>query len=96
MSPTGHPSARSQSNPESGVAIILSLLFLIIAVGLVTSGAMLMKATQDRSEVSFRVEAQAAQFARSGLTEGLSWFRRQTAQPRSSRCYLSLQTGFQC
>ncbi len=72
-----------QGNSESGVAIILSLFFIIIVMGLVTSGTLLMKASRDRSEVKFRVEAQAAQFARSGITEGLSWFRRQTTQPVS-------------
>jgi hypothetical protein len=66
---------------DSGVAIILALLFVIIAGGLVASGTMLMKSATDRSEVRFRREAQAMQFARSGLTEALSWMRRQPGQP---------------
>jgi len=63
------------------MAIILAMLFVVIAGGLVTSGSMLMKSASDRSEVRFRREAQARQFARSGLTEALSWMRRQTSQP---------------
>lgn len=69
------------SDPESGVAILISLFFLIVVGGLVSSGTLLMKASTDRAEVRFRRNAQADQFARSGLTEALSWIRRQTTQP---------------
>lgn len=73
----GHSSA----NDERGMAIILAMLFVVIAIGLVTSGSMLMKSSRDRSELRFRTETQARQFARSGLTDALSWMRRQTSQP---------------
>ena len=68
-------------NGERGMAIILALLFAIITAGLVTSGTLLLKSTNDHVDLRFRREAQATQFARSGLTEALSWFRGQTAQP---------------
>ena len=66
---------------ERGMAIILALFFAIITAGLVTSGTLMMKSTNVVGEVRFRRDSQATQFARSGLTEALSWFRRQTAQP---------------
>ncbi|MEE2888042.1 MAG: hypothetical protein VX951_11495 [Planctomycetota bacterium] len=72
---------QGRRSDERGVAIILAMLFVVIAGGLVTSGSILMKSASDRSEVRFRREAQARQFARSGLTEALSWMRRQTSQP---------------
>ena len=66
---------------ERGVAIIIAMLFVIIAGGLVASGTLLMNSATNRSEVRFRRSAQARQFARSGLTEARSWMRRQTSQP---------------
>ena len=66
---------------EQGAAIVMALLFTIIAAGIVFSGATIMRANQKKTETNFRVNAQATQFARSGLTEALNWFRRQTSQP---------------
>lgn len=73
--------SEERNQNEKGIAIILALFFVLIAVGLVSSGVILMKSNTDLSELRFRRENQAKQFARSGLTEALSWFRRQTAQP---------------
>lgn len=76
-----HMQASPKQDPESGVAIIIALFFVIVVTGLVSSGTILMKSNTDRAEVRFRREMQADQFARSGLTESLSWLRRQTTQP---------------
>jgi len=45
---------------------------------------LLMRATQQKTETSFRFHGQAAQFANAGLIETLGWFRRQASQPVSS------------
>lgn len=73
--PSSHP------NSESGVALILSLFFGIIVTGVVVTGSFVMSANQKRTETQFRVNGQANQFARSGITEALAWFRRQPNQP---------------
>ena len=74
---TGKP----QSDRESGLGVIIALFFVLITTGLVTSGTLLMQAGNTSVEVRFRREAQAVQFAQSGLTEALSWMRQQTGQP---------------
>ncbi len=66
---------------EEGVALILSLFFTIIVAGVVVTGSIILKSNRDLTETSFRVNGQANQFARSGITEALAWFRRQTSQP---------------
>ena len=57
------------------------MFFVLITAGLVTSGTLFMRAGDATVDVRFRREAQATAFARSGLTEALSWFRRQPGQP---------------
>ena len=69
------------SDRESGLAIIISLFFVLIIGGLVASGTLLMRAGNTSVEIRYRREAQAVQFAKSGLTEALHWLRRQTGQP---------------
>lgn len=66
---------------ERGAALVLSLIFTIVALGIVGAGALTLKANQKRTDTSIRLNAQASQFARAGLTEALAWFRRQTEQP---------------
>ncbi|MCA8958195.1 MAG: hypothetical protein KDC87_19115 [Planctomycetes bacterium] len=66
---------------ESGVAIVMAMFFVIITAGLVVAGSIMMKSSNDKSEVQFRRTGQASQFARSGLTEALSWLRHQNSQP---------------
>ncbi len=66
---------------ERGTALILALVFVIVSAGIVLTGAMLERGNADRTNTQFRVGAQAVQFARAGLTESISWFRRQNTQP---------------
>src|SRR5688572_560743 len=66
---------------ESGVALVLGILFTIIVVGITISGALILKAHQTKTKTSFVSHGQSVQFARAGLTEALGWFRKQTAQP---------------
>jgi len=72
--------SRSQRGHE-GNALIVALLLTITLVGIVVSGSSMMKANQSRTETSFLVTGQAAEFARSGLIEAVNWFRRQPVQP---------------
>jgi hypothetical protein len=66
---------------EGGNALVVSLLFLVITIGLVFSGALVEQANRDKTRTNFRLHSQANQFARAGLTEAFHWFRRQTTQP---------------
>jgi len=66
---------------EAGVALVLGVMFTIIAVGLVVSGTLSLRAHRTKTETSFRLHGQSMQFARAGLIEALGWFRKQTAQP---------------
>lgn len=70
-----------ETQKEQGVALILAMLFSFIASGIIISGHALSEANRKRTDTNFRTEAQATQFARSGLVEGVGWFRRQTSQP---------------
>lgn len=69
------------SGSESGLALVLGVLFTIVAVGLVVSGTLSLRAHRVKTETSFRLYGQAQQFARAGLIEALGWYRKQTAQP---------------
>lgn len=66
---------------EAGLALVLGVMFTIIAVGLVVSGTLSLRAHRVKTETNFRLYGQAQQFARAGLIEVLGWFRKQTAQP---------------
>ena len=66
---------------ESGVALILGILFTIVVTGMVLSGSLVMEAHRSKTETSFRLHGQALQFARAGLIEGLGWFRKSKTQP---------------
>jgi hypothetical protein len=73
-----HPQA------QGGMAMVMALFFTIIATGLVMSGIVMMSATEKKTEVGFRMNGQARQFARAGLIDTLAWFRRQSTQPVSN------------
>lgn len=66
---------------EAGNAIVLGLFFLVLAMGVIVSGTVTTEAMRTASDLQFRANAQATQLARSGLTEALSWYRRQAVQP---------------
>ena len=68
-------------DPESGMAILIALMFAVIVSGIIYSGTLMMDSHSKRIQVRFRVEAQATRIARSGLTDALNWMRRQTSQP---------------
>jgi hypothetical protein len=72
---------RDNTENEGGFALLIVLFMTIIIVGVTFSGHARMEAIRRKSEAGFRLHAQASQFARSGITECLSWFKKQTTQP---------------
>lgn len=66
---------------ERGVALVLAILFTIIVVGLVTTGSLVLRSHQVKTQVNFIAHGQSVQFAKSGLIEALGWMRKQTSQP---------------
>ncbi|HZN41720.1 MAG TPA: hypothetical protein VFD82_23150 [Planctomycetota bacterium] len=68
-------------NPERGAALVVAVFFSIIVVGLTLAGAVSLNSHRMKTKVNWVVQTQAVQAARSGLAEGLTWLRRQTAQP---------------
>ncbi|MCA8966576.1 MAG: hypothetical protein H6838_04935 [Planctomycetes bacterium] len=68
-------------NPQSGAAIIVAMWFTVIVAGIVLTGSLYLESHRRQTRNSFIAKAQAVQIARSGLTEALSWMRRQTSQP---------------
>ena len=81
MNPNFTTQAARPRDGERGLALIFALFFAIIVVGLTVSGAIFMRAHKEQTQVAFASHGQAVEFARSGLIEGLGWFRKQTAQP---------------
>lgn len=63
------------------MALLLGILFTIIASGLVLSGTLVLEAHRTKTETNFRLHGQAASFARAGAMEAMGWFRKQSAQP---------------
>jgi len=59
----------------------MALFLVIFALGVTITGSISLNATRVQTRVQFVLNSQAAQFARSGLTEGLNWMRRQNTQP---------------
>ncbi|MHC4851787.1 MAG: hypothetical protein ACYTGO_02010 [Planctomycetota bacterium] len=59
----------------------MSLFLTIFVVGIVVTGTSVLKSNRARTETAFLLTGQAAQFARSGLTDAINWFRRQPTQP---------------
>jgi len=72
------PATRSS---QEGMALVFALFFSIVVLGITLAGTMSMKAHRDATQSRFSTNGQAVEFARSGLVEALSWFRKQTAQP---------------
>ena len=75
------PYQPSRTEREQGLALVLSLLFMIVAIGVVTSGSILIRSHRAKTATNFARFAQAAQLAESGLTEAVGWFGKQTTQP---------------
>ena len=70
-----------KSLSQRGVAMVLALFFVLIASGLILAGTILMQSSKVENQTNFRVYGQATSFARAGLIEALSWYRRQSTQP---------------
>ena len=80
----GQPGSARQGGAESGTALVIAIFFTILGLGLILSGSIVMEAASKKSEVLFRLDGQARQFAEAGLIDAVSWFRRQTTQPVTS------------
>lgn len=78
---TNHHPGPSHRDGERGVALVLAILFTIIVSGITVAGALALRSHQTRTKTNFVSHGQAIGFARSGLTEALGWFRKQTSQP---------------
>lgn len=81
-----HPERANQAAPdprtgERGVALIVAIFFTIFGIGLILSGTVVMDSSVKKTDVAFRLDGQARQFAEAGLIDALAWFRRQTTQP---------------
>ena len=68
-------------NSERGTALIFSLMFTTVVVGIVLTGTLTLKSQIVHNRTLFITNYQAVMAARSGLTEAHSWLRRQTSQP---------------
>lgn len=66
---------------ERGTALIMALMFTTVVVGVVVTGTLTLKSQITTNRTLFITNYQAVMAARSGLTEALSWLRRQTSQP---------------
>lgn len=66
---------------ERGTALIFALMFTTVVVGIVLTGTLTLKSQIAHNRTLFITNYQAVMTARSGLTEALSWLRRQTSQP---------------
>tara|TARA_R110002072_G_scaffold241027_10_gene399726 strand:- start:10429 stop:11640 length:1212 start_codon:yes stop_codon:yes gene_type:complete len=75
------PNTSINRDKERGTALILALMFTTVVVGIVATGTLTLKAQITHNRTLFITNYQAVMAARSGLTEGLSWLRRQTSQP---------------
>jgi len=73
--------AGADTSDERGTALILALLFTTVVVGVVVTGTLTLKSQVTKNRTLFITNYQAVMAARSGLTEALSWLRRQTSQP---------------
>ena len=76
----GHPVLVGRAG-ERGVALILAIFMTVFGLGLILSGTVVMDAAHKKTDVAFRLDGQARQFATAGLIDALGWFRRQTSQP---------------
>lgn len=72
---------RGRDSGERGAALVLALMFTTIVLGVVITGTLTLKSQIRQNRTLFITNYQAVMAARSGLTEALSWLRRQTSQP---------------
>ncbi|MFT4512743.1 MAG: hypothetical protein ACI89X_001546 [Planctomycetota bacterium] len=75
------PQTAINRDSERGTALILALMFTTVVVGIVATGTLTLQSQISNNRTLFITNYQAVMTARSGLTEGLSWLRRQTSQP---------------
>ncbi|MCB9876365.1 MAG: hypothetical protein H6835_02095 [Planctomycetes bacterium] len=66
---------------EQGTALVFSLIFTTVVLGIVLTGTLTLRSQVVKNRTLFIANYQAVMTARSGLTEALSWLRRQTSQP---------------
>ncbi|MCR9243746.1 MAG: hypothetical protein NXI31_01855 [bacterium] len=66
---------------ERGTALILALIFTVVVLGIVLTGAIVLQSNRQQTKLVFARDAQAMQIARAGLTEARSWLNRQVSQP---------------
>jgi len=78
---SGRNSLGKSRHGQGGVAVILALIFLVIALGIIISGTTSMRTHRINAETWFKLHGQANAFAKAGLTEALAWYRRQSTQP---------------
>jgi len=72
---------RRSGHGDEGIALIIVTFFAIIGIGLVIAGTTRLKAAVDKDAARIAVQAHAAQLAKAGLVEGMSWLQRQASQP---------------
>ncbi|MEZ5990021.1 MAG: hypothetical protein R3F30_13010 [Planctomycetota bacterium] len=66
---------------ERGFVLLIALFFVVLTAGMVFSGTLSLRSTEQKTELSLRTQGQARHFAEAGLVDALDWFRRQTSQP---------------
>ncbi|MCK5945250.1 MAG: hypothetical protein KAI24_24895 [Planctomycetes bacterium] len=72
---------QGEDGGERGSALIFALMFSTIVLGIVLTGTLTLRSQITQNRTMFITSYQAVMAARSGLTEALSWLRRQTSQP---------------
>ena len=66
---------------ESGSAITWALVFVVLISGLIVSHTIFLASNRREMDVRFRQTALATSLARSGASDALGWFQRQSTQP---------------
>ena len=77
--PKWEPQPRSQGS--EGTILVWALLFSVVSAAMIVSHAAYMAANRTEMRVHYEHAALADAFARSGLTDTLGWFQRQSTQP---------------
>jgi len=72
---------KKKINKESGMALIFALLLATIIVGMLAIGAQLVLTSLKESHKLKAIYAQGEAIAKAGVSDSLSWFRRQQRQP---------------
>ncbi len=78
---------------EEGTILIWALMVVMLTSGMVISHSTYMAAARATRETRFSRDTLASAFARSGVTDTVGWFRRQTTQPVQSFLPLLDPTG---